>query len=37
MGCQVDVFTNEHGRDDMIKKLGGDRVINWMKNEHAGI
>lgn len=35
MGCEVDVFSSSHKKDDMIKKLGGSRVYNWVTNEHA--
>lgn len=34
MGCEVDVFTSSHKKDDLIKKLGGDNVIIWTKDEH---
>ena len=34
MGCKVDVFSSNHEKDDLIKKLGGDKIIIWTQNEH---
>ncbi len=34
MGMKVDVFSSSHSKDQMIKKLGGDKIYDWTKGEH---
>lgn len=34
MGCNVDVFTSSHKKDELAKKLGADNIIIWTENEH---
>lgn len=34
LGCEVDVFTSSHKKDEMIRNLGGDNIILWTKGEH---
>lgn len=34
MGGIVDVFSSSHKKDHIIKKLGGNKIIIWTKEEH---
>lgn len=34
MGCNVDVFSSSHNKDQVLKSLGVDNVILWTKDEH---
>jgi len=34
MGCEVDVFSSSHNKDDLFKKLGTKEIIIWTKEEH---
>jgi len=37
MGLKVDVFSSSHSKDELIKKLGGQKIYNWVKNEHESL
>lgn len=37
MGCSVDVFSSSHNKDELIKKLGGDNIYNWVEKEHLNL
>jgi len=34
MGFHVTVLTSSDVKNDIIKKLGADKIINWVKGEH---
>ena len=34
MGCEVDVFSTSHDKDEMVKKYGGDKVYCTKDGEH---
>lgn len=34
MGCQVDVYSSSHSKDELIKKLGGENIYIWTQGEH---
>ena len=34
MGCDVDVFSSSHKKDELAKKLGADNIVIWTENEH---
>ena len=34
MGCNVDVFSSSHKKDELAKKLGADNIVIWTENEH---
>lgn len=34
MGGVVDVFSSSHKKDEIIKKLGGNKIIIWTEGEH---
>jgi hypothetical protein len=37
MGGVVDVFSSTHKKYEIIKKLGGSKVIIWTEGEHEKI
>ena len=34
MGCEVDVFSSTHDKDELFKKLGSSETVIWTKGEH---